>query len=240
MFDADIGHPDLRILFEDNHLIVVHKPGGLLAQGDRTGDESVVDLVKQYIKIKYQKPGAVFLGLCHRLDRPVSGALLLARTSKALTRVNKMFSAGTISKTYIALTDQQIPPQGTVRQWLIKDRKRNKVTAFAGEKSNAKEAVTEYVLIASRGDHNLVLLSPKTGRPHQLRVAMAGLGAPILGDTKYGSKVRVKDYIFLHSLRLRFEHPVKREMTSILADFPNQTYWQRFADLKEELLIAAS
>lgn len=226
-------------MFEDNHLIVVNKPGGLLAQGDRTGDKSVVDLVKQYIKIKYQKPGAVFLGLCHRLDRPVSGVLLLARTSKALTRVNKMFSTGSISKTYIALTDHQVPPQGRVRQWLIKDRKRNKVRAYAVEKSNAKEAVTDYLLIASRGDHNLVLLKPETGRSHQLRVAMASLGAPILGDTKYGSKVAMKDFIFLHCLELRFEHPVKREITAIVADLPTHAHWQRFTDLKKELLVAA-
>lgn len=226
-------------MFEDNHLIVVNKPGGLLAQGDQTGDKSVLDLVKRYIKLKYQKPGAVFLGLCHRLDRPVSGVLLLARTSKALTRVNKMFSGATIIKSYVAITDQQIPPQGLVRQWLIKDRKRNKVKSFPSVRANAKEAVTEYSLIASRGKHNLVLLTPQTGRSHQLRVAMASLGAPILGDTKYGSSIGMKDFIFLHSLRLRFEHPVKREMMTVVADLPDHDIWQKFADLKTELLNAA-
>jgi 23S rRNA pseudouridine1911/1915/1917 synthase len=213
-------------LYEDNHLLAINKPAGSLSQSDRTGDRPVLELAKQYIKDKYHKPGNVFLGLCHRLDRPVSGVLLLARTSKALERINQMFAKGEIIKTYWAVSSK-VPKgtQGTVTQWLTKDSKRNIVVAATQEISGGKMAVTEYSVKRSAESYTLTRLQPKTGRSHQLRVAMKSLKAPIVGDVKYGGTPLNPQSIALHCHSLQFLHPVTKESITITAPAPDELPW---------------
>jgi len=230
-------YPDFNIVYEDNHLIAVNKPAGILAQGDATGDRTVLDHIKHYIKVKYEKPGEVFLGLCHRLDRPVSGVLLMARTSKALHRVNRLFADGSVRKKYVAITDATVPQAGRVTHWLKKDRRRNVVSVVSSKKEGAKSATTMYRLLAVKHGLSLVVLMPHTGRPHQLRVAMQSLGAPILGDVKYGSTKKGGQLVYLHSHSLEFLHPTKREWITISAELPSGITWSKFNEFKEEITL---
>ncbi len=212
----------IEILFEDNHLLVVNKPAGRLAQGDRTGDPTVLTDLKQYLGEKYNKPGNVFLGLVHRLDRPVSGVLLLARTSKALTRLNSQFQTRMVQKTYWAIVNNLPEPHSnTMVHWLKKDTVKNKVTAYTQSIDGAKKAVLSYRLLAEQNNYFLLEINPETGRPHQIRVQLAKIGCPILGDLKYGSKVTNEDgNISLHAKNLVFEHPVRKERVEISAALP--------------------
>lgn len=210
----------LQVLYEDNHLIAVNKPAGVLVQGDETGDRPLSEYVKDYIKDRYKKPGAVFLGTIHRLDRPVSGVTIFARTSKALGRMNKLFQERNIRKVYWALTEQRPEPlSGHLVHYIEKDRQKNFAHAYSKPKGDAKKSELDYSLLAAIGSHNLIEVKPKTGRPHQIRVQLARLGCPIRGDVKYGFPNPNPDgSIHLHCRSLSFEHPVKKEPVVITAN----------------------
>lgn len=221
----------LPVLYEDNHLIIVNKPSGLLVQGDRTGDETLSDQVKAYIKVKYNKPGDVFLGVVHRLDRPVSGAVLFGRTSKALERMNAQFRDRKVQKTYWAIVKERPPQtQAELVHWLRKDRDVNRTTAFNKEVKGTQKAVLSYKLIGRIAEYYLLEIRPITGRPHQIRVQLAKIGCPIAGDLKYGGvKLGDRQSIYLHSRSLEFVHPVKKDELKIEAPLPKDQIWQLFA-----------
>ncbi len=219
----------IQPLYEDNHLLAINKPQGLLSQGDRTGDIALIDLAKDYIKHQYQKPGKVFLGLCHRLDRPVSGVLLMARTSKALERINRMFQSGEIRKTYWAVSHlKPASATGRLEQWLVKDTGKNMVTVVPGPEQKAKLAITEYRVLDTADHYTLVELKPQTGRSHQLRVAMQTIRAPILGDLKYGGRPFDPRSIALHCRSLDLLHPVSKKRLVIVAPPPDAEPWTFF------------
>ncbi len=227
---------DLQVLHEDNHLIAVNKPAGWLVQGDQTGDTPLVEYVKQYIKIRYKKPGDVFLGVIHRLDRPVSGVVVFARTSKALTRMNNLFRDRLVEKTYWALTKiRPNPIEGELVDYIVKDKNRNVSKALdAPSKRNpdAKKAELTYKLMGEIDGLHLLEVKPKTGRPHQIRVQLSKLGTPIRGDIKYGDNRPNDDAsIYLHCRSLQFVHPVKKEPVYIEAEIPSVFQWQLFAEM---------
>lgn len=217
------------MIYEDNHLLVVNKSAGILVQGDKTGDEPLVDLCKKYIKDKYRKPGEVFLGVVHRLDRPVSGVVVLARTSKSLERMNALFREKETTKTYWAMVSQK-PSRDTdtLIHWLLKDEQKNKTTAFTRETLGASKSELTYKVIDKIGTHFLLEVNPVTGRPHQIRVQLASIGCPIKGDVKYGYREANEDgSICLHAKKLQFVHPVKKEMMSFEAEPPPSSgCWQ--------------
>ncbi len=221
---------DERVLFEDNHLLIINKPAGVLVQGDETGDTPLVEVCKDYIKKKYGKPGEVFLGVVHRLDRPVSGVVVFARTSKALGRMNELFRSRETKKIYWALTENvPKPSQGTLVHWLRKDERKNKTTAFSKETPDALRSELSYKLLESKGAHFLVEVEPVTGRPHQIRVQLSTLGCPIFGDLKYGSVTATGDgSIGLHARSLEFIHPVKHEKLKVSAPVPSTEWWHDF------------
>jgi 23S rRNA pseudouridine1911/1915/1917 synthase len=221
---------ELDIVFEDNHLLAVNKPSGLLTQGDETGDPSLPDFARQYLKEKYQKPGNVFCGVVHRLDRPVSGLVVLAKTSKALERMNELFKTRQIQKTYWAVTHQAPTPRsGRLVHWLTKNASQNVTKAHASQVPNSQYAELSYGLIASQQGHYLLEVAPVTGRPHQIRVQLASLGCPILGDDKYGSPVAKRGYIYLHARSLSFTHPVSQQPLRLSAPLPPDPLWRVFA-----------
>lgn len=220
-----------RIVYEDNHLIAVNKKAGWLVQGDKTGDISLVDSLKLYIKETYNKPGEVFLGSIHRLDRPVSGLVIFARTSKALERMNALFSSRNITKTYLAIvTGKPTSAKGTLEHYLLKDSGNNTVRVFSPNSrypKDAKQAQLDYELRSSSGNTSCLEIHPLTGRSHQIRVQMASMRCPILGDLKYGAKDPLPDMsIALHSLSLEFIHPVKKEAVKIEAAMPEKSWWK--------------
>ena len=220
----------IDVLYEDNHLLIVNKPAGMLVQGDHTGDTPLVDYGKAYIRAKYNKPGEVFLGVVHRLDRPVSGVVVLARTSKALARMNALFKEKKTEKTYWALVRNN-PPQetSTLTHWLTKDPEKNKATAHRREVPGSKQAELSYRLVAQHDKLFLLEVTPKTGRPHQIRVQLASLGCPIRGDLKYGAPEANADAsISLHARRLAFTHPVKKTSLRIVAPLPKEVGWRGF------------
>jgi 23S rRNA pseudouridine1911/1915/1917 synthase len=224
---------NLAVLYEDNHLIAVNKPAGWLVQGDATGDTPLSELVKEYIRIRYKKPGNVFIGVTHRIDRPVSGVVLFARTSKALTRVNEMYQNRSIEKTYLAITEHRPDPiKGHLSHYILKDSAKNVVRVFAntGKRTGeAKKADLDYELIAHLDNLCLLKINPSTGRPHQIRAQLASIGCPIVGDVKYGfEKPNADGSICLHCRSLSFIHPVKNEPVYIEADPPEQQYWNVF------------
>jgi len=218
------------VIFEDNHLLVVNKSAGILVQGDATGDTPLVELCKTYIKEKYNKPGAVFLGVAHRLDRPVSGVVVLARTSKSLERMNALFREKETHKTYWAIVrNKPAQEQGTLIHWLQKDEKKNKTTAFRKETLGALRSELNYRLLAAAEGHYLLEVNPITGRPHQIRVQLASMGCPIKGDLKYGDDTTADDAsIALHARRLSFIHPVKKEPVTFEAPVPVRGFWKYF------------
>lgn len=226
----------LNVIFEDNHILAVNKPSGRLVQGDETGDAPLSDDVKAYIKSRYDKPGDVFLGTVHRLDRPVSGALMYARTSKALERLNKLFADRKIEKTYWALVKERPEPlSGTLVDYLAKDHERNITKALDGPSRrypDAKRAELSYELIASIGNFHMLEIKPTTGRPHQIRAQLARFGCPIRGDVKYGFPQGNADgSIQLHCRSMVFEHPTLKTPVEIVADLPETQIWREFARL---------
>lgn len=219
-----------NVVFEDNHLLVVNKPAGILVQGDETGDKPLVEYGKDYIKDKLQKPGAVFLGVVHRLDRPVSGVVVFARTSKALERMNALFRERSTEKVYWALVSNKPPADsGTLIHWLKKDEKKNKTTWFTRETPDALRSELSYQLLAFKNGYYLLEVKPITGRSHQIRAQLASMNCPIVGDVKYGATELAEDgRIFLHARKLSFIHPVKKEPVTFIAELPNQKLWQLF------------
>jgi 23S rRNA pseudouridine1911/1915/1917 synthase len=208
----------MQILFEDNHLIAINKPHGQLVQADEGGELSLLDEVKVMIKERDQKPGNVFVGLLHRLDRPVGGVVLFAKTSKAASRLSNQFRQHTIHKVYWAVVEgRPTSSEGEVVQWLTKDKDENVVTAFDYEVENSQKAELRYKVLKT-GDNSLVEIYPKTGRPHQIRVAMSSLGCPIMGDLKYGAKTKLDHDIALFAHSLAFDHPISRERITVTAE----------------------
>ena len=224
-------YQDLDVLFEDNHLLVINKRSGVLVQGDATGDKPLVEICKEYIKVNYQKPGDVFLGVVHRLDRPVSGVVVFARTSKALERMNALFKNRETKKTYWALVKEKpARDQDTLVHWLVKDEKKNKTTAYKREHPEGQRSELSYEVIGYQSGWYLLEVNPITGRPHQIRVQLASMGCPIIGDVKYGFASPNSDAsICLHSRALQFIHPVKKEPVSIMASLPKNHFWQPFS-----------
>ena len=220
------------ILFEDNHLVIVNKPNGVLTHGDETGDQSMETIVQAYLKEKYNKPGNVYGKSVHRLDRPVSGVLVLARTSKAHERMNRIFHDRLVQKTYWALTSRMPKPEiGTVHQFLFKDRKRNTVQWSESAKEGYREAITDYRVLQAHDPFYLVELTPVTGRSHQLRVAMRSKRCPIVGDVKYhGTNIGNPRAILLHSRSIAFEHPVRKTPVEVIAPLPDVVQWDQFRD----------
>ena len=221
----------MEVVYEDNHIIIVNKQSGEIVQGDKTGDRPLSDTVKDYIKEKYQKPGAVFLGVVHRLDRPVSGLVVFARTSKALTRLNKMFAEGEVHKTYWALVkNAPQETEATLTHWLVRNEKQNKSYAYATEKPNAKKAILKYRLIGKSDNYSLLEVQLMTGRHHQIRCQLAAMGCPIKGDLKYGAPRSNPDgSISLLSHSVAFIHPVSKERITVEAPLPDDPLWQAFA-----------
>jgi 23S rRNA pseudouridine1911/1915/1917 synthase len=219
---------ELQVLYEDNHLIAVNKRPGDIVQGDKTGDEPLSEIVKRYIGSKYQKPGAVFLGTIHRIDRPVSGVVLFARTSKALERMNEQFRSREVQKTYWAVT-QQIPNpvEGKLVHYLVKKESLNKSFASLQETQGSSRCELDYRVLASTERYTLVQVLPLTGRHHQIRVQLSAIGCPIKGDLKYGAKRSNPDgSIHLHARKLEFLHPVTKEPISIEAKVPKDNLWE--------------
>ena len=218
----------MEVVYEDNHIIIVYKESGEIVQGDKTGDVPLSDIVKQYIKEAHAKPGAVFLGVVHRLDRPVSGVVVFAKTSKALTRLNNMFRDGEIHKTYWALCSNRPEKiEGELDNWLVRNEKQNKSYVYDKEKPNAKRARLHYQVIGATDRYTLIEVHLMTGRHHQIRSQLAHIGCPIKGDLKYGAKRSNPDgSISLLARRVEFIHPVSKEKIIVEAPLPNDIIWK--------------
>jgi 23S rRNA pseudouridine1911/1915/1917 synthase len=216
----------LDVLFEDNHCLAVDKPAGLLTMGDSSGQPTLVDAARDYLKRKYNKPGNVFVGVVHRLDRPVSGVVLFARTSKGASRLSEQFRLRTVEKTYHALVEGNVSPSdGILRDRLVKDRARNVVAVVDEDDDDGQDCVLAYRRLRKSGRLTLVEIRPETGRSHQIRVQLSNHGWPIAGDKKYGSKIQVDGFIGLHAATLTFQHPTSKEMITVSADVPKA--WSR-------------
>ena len=226
----------MEILYEDNHIIIVNKQAGEIIQGDKTGDRTVADKIKAYLKEKYNKPGAVFLGIPHRLDRPVSGISVFARTSKALARLNDMFRKGEIEKNYqaIVIHEPEIA-SGTLEHWLTRNEKQNKAYAYKAPRENAKKAILDYEVVAKSDRYWLINVQLHTGRHHQIRCQLAAIGCPIKGDLKYGApRSNADGSICLHAISIRFEHPVSHKIIFAEAPYPSFPLWDVFQKLCNE------
>lgn len=220
----------MEIVYEDNHLIIVNKAPGEIVQGDKTGDKPLVDTLKDWLKEKYDKPGNVFCGVVHRLDRPVGGLVVFAKTSKALARMNEMFRNGEVKKTYWALSRNR-PPKANDRlvHFITSTERNNKSYASLTPRRDAKEAVLTYKLLGASDRYNLLEINLETGRKHQIRVQLAAIGCPVKGDLKYGDKRSNPDgSISLISHRIQFIHPVSGKEIDLTAPLPNDNLWQSF------------
>lgn len=227
----------MEILYEDNHIIIVNKASGEIVQGDKTGDEPLVETLKRFIKERDSKPGAVFMGVVHRLDRPVSGVVVFAKTSKALTRLNAMFAVGDVHKTYWAVTrNMPAEPSAVLTHYITSVERNNKSYASATPKPGAKEARLSYRLIASSDRYHLLEVNLMTGRKHQIRVQLSTIGCPVKGDLKYGDKRSNPDgSISLHARRVRFVHPVSKKEIDVIAPVPtNDALWGALESLATE------
>ena len=215
-----------KIIYEDNHLIAVCKKSGEIVQGDKTGDKPLSEEIKSYLKTKYKKPGNVFLGTIHRLDRPTSGIVLFAKTSKSLSRMNELFKNKKVQKTYFAVTeDMPNKKKGVIISLLKKNQKQNK--SYITKLDDGKKSELEYELIEKLQNYFLIKVKPKTGRHHQIRVQLSSIGCKIKGDVKYGAKRANKDKsICLHSYSISFVHPVKNELINLKCDFPKNDIWK--------------
>ncbi|CDA82792.1 RluA family pseudouridine synthase [Bacteroides congonensis] len=220
----------MTVVYEDNHIIVVNKTASEIVQADKTGDTPLSETVKQYLKEKYQKPGNVFIGVTHRLDRPVSGLVIFAKTSKALTRLNEMFRTSEVKKTYWAVVkNAPKETEGELVHFLVRNEKQNKSYAYDKEVPKSKKAVLDYRLIGRSENYYLLEVDLKTGRHHQIRCQLAKMGCPIKGDLKYGSPRSNPDgSICLHARRVRFTHPVSKELIELEAPLPEGNLWKGF------------
>ena len=218
----------MDVLYEDNHLIIVNKAPSEIVQGDKTGDKPLSESIKEYLKEKYHKPGNIFCGVTHRLDRPTSGVVVFAKTSKALSRLNEMFRNGEVDKTYWAIVKNRPPKdEDTLIHYLIKNEKTNKSTAYDSEKPNTKKAILHYKLRAASQKYFLLEVDLETGRHHQIRCQLAKIGCPIKGDLKYGAERSNPDgSISLHARTISFVHPVSKQQIHVVAPVPNDTLWK--------------
>lgn len=222
----------MNVLYEDNHIIVINKRAGEIVQGDKTGDPSLCDTLKQFLKEKYNKPGNVFVGLPHRLDRPVSGIVVFAKTSKALERLNEMFRTGSVKKIYWAITkNRPTPEEGELTHWILRNEKMNKSFAYPKEVKGSKQALLHYRQIAISQNYSLIEVELKTGRHHQIRCQLSTIGCPIKGDLKYGAKRSNPDgSISLHARCVEFTHPVSKQPIHIVAPVPSDRLWHSFEE----------
>ena len=227
----------MQVLYEDNHIISVSKRAGEIVQGDKTGDVPLSDIVAAYLKEKYSKPGNVFVGVPHRLDRPVSGVVVLAKTSKALARLNEMFRVGSVDKRYLAIVrNKPANTEGKLVNWLVRNEKQNRSYAYDHEVPDSKEAILNYRLVASSVNYHLFEVELLTGRHHQIRCQLARMGCPIKGDLKYGAERSNPDgSISLHAYHVTFEHPVSHETIDVKAPLPQDSLWQSFKDSVQNL-----
>jgi pseudouridine synthase, rluA family len=220
----------MQVLYEDNHIIIVYKQSGEIVQGDKTGDKPLSETIKEWIKQKYAKPGNVFLGVVHRLDRPVSGIVVFAKTSKALSRLNNMFRNGEVRKTYWAMV-QTAPnmPEATLTNWLVRNEKQNKSYVYNNEMPNAKQAILKYKTIGQTEHYTLLEVNLLTGRHHQIRCQLAAMGCPIKGDLKYGARRSNPDgSISLLSHKIEFIHPVSKQKIVVVSPLPTEKVWDNF------------
>ena len=226
----------MEVIYEDNHLIAVNKNCHEIVQGDKTGDVPLSDTLKAWLKEKYDKQGNVFVGVTHRLDRPVTGIVLFAKTSKALARLNEMFRLGKIEKTYWAITKNRPPEtEGELKHWIVRNEKQNKSMAYDAEKPTAKQAVLHYRLIATSDRYCLLEIDLKTGRHHQIRCQLAKIGCPVKGDLKYGAERSNPDGgISLHARKVSFIHPVSQQPIEIIAPVPEDNLWKALAGSNDE------
>lgn len=223
----------MEVLYDDNHIIIVSKNSSEIVQGDKTGDKPLSETVAAWIKEKYCKPGNVFVGVTHRLDRPVSGVVVFAKTGKALSRLNDMFRDGNVSKRYLAIVKNLPPkPEGELTHWLVRNEKQNRSYAYDSEKPGSKKAVLKYRLLGSSVNYHLLEVELLTGRHHQIRCQLAKMGCPIKGDLKYGAERSNPDAsISLHAYCVSFEHPVSHKRITVYAPIPGDSLWQSFRDI---------
>lgn len=223
----------LEILYEDNHIIALNKRSGDIVQGDETGDQPLVDFVKEYIKEKYHKPGEVFLGVVHRIDRPVTGIVLFARTSKALSRLNELFKTKEIQKTYwCVVKNKPKHNEDTLIHYHLKDAKQRKAKLYDKEVAHSKKCILHYKVLSSSDNYHLLEIKLETGRFHQIRAQLAKIGSPIKGDVKYGFE-RLNENtrsIHLHARKIELEHPVKKATIEIIAPVPDEKIWKLFEE----------
>lgn len=223
----------MEVVYEDNHIIIVNKQSGEIVQGDKTGDEPLSDTVKEYIKTTHNKPGNVFLGVVHRLDRPVAGLVVFAKTSKALSRLNTMFANGEVHKTYWAIVEKRPAVESaTLTNWLVRNEQQNKSYAYDRERPKSKQAVLKYQMIGASDHYTLLEVELMTGRHHQIRCQLAHMGCVIKGDLKYGARRSNADgSISLLARRIEFTHPVSKERILVTAPLPKDNLWQVFSSL---------
>ena len=221
------------VIYEDNHIIIVSKEAGEIVQGDKTGDTPLSDTVAAYLKEKYSKPGNVFVGVTHRLDRPVSGIVVYAKTSKALSRMNSMFRDGKVDKRYLAIVkDRPAKDRDELTGWIVRNEKQNRSYVYDHEVPDSKKAVLRYSVIGASERYWLLEVELETGRHHQIRCQLAKMGCPIKGDLKYGAERSNPDgSISLHAYSISFEHPVSHNLVSVKAPLPKDSLWQSFNDM---------
>ena len=226
---------NMKVLYEDNHLIIVNKAPSEIVQGDKTGDKPLSEMIKDYLRDKYNKPGNVFCGVVHRLDRPTSGVIVFAKTSKALTRLNKMFKDDYVEKVYWAIVQNRPSKEKeTLTHYLIKNQRTNKSSAYDIEKPNTKKGILHYSLIAQSDNYFLLEVNLETGRHHQIRVQLSKIGSPIKGDLKYGAKRSNRDgSISLHARSISFIHPVSQKKIDIVAPVPDDNLWKAFEKIRK-------